>query len=578
MVRGVPSTRCSGAAGARDVARAGEVDREMVRLARSGVAGRMVRANPGPGLLFAAPARAALRSGVKVMTDMVRPTLGPTARYVMLHEQSAGRQPEMLDDAATILRRVIELPDPYVNMGAMVLRHAVWAAYEAIGDGGATTAVLFEAIVRHTEPLLAAGADPLALRRGLEKGLAAVSMALAKMDQPLEGDAEIARVAESLCHDHELSRLLGEIFDIVSVDGSIEIEDAYTRNFDRRYVEGVQWNTGFFSPYFITDQDRQEARLENPAILVTDLRFKTAEDLLPLLDRLVNVDRRDLFIIADDVSGTALSLLTANHRAGVMRSVAVKAPSYEPERTRILQDLAVLISARVVTGISGVTGASIMPEDLGRARVAWAGADNFGIQGGLGNPLALRERIADVRAEFTQTVDPEEQDKIRARLGKLIGGVAILQVGGDTPRQIAERKVTARRTVATMRHALQGGVAPGGGAAYLACQRAMCRVEATGDEAAGVAALAHALEEPLAVIARNAGHEAADAVARTKKSPPGWGFDATSGQIVDMWSAGILDPVPTLQRALAAAVSGAAMLLTAHVLVHHRDPLKMARP
>jgi len=244
--------------------------------AASGHAKRMARPASGPGLLFASPAQAALQRGVATMADLVRPTLGPTARTVMLHERSSGRPPEVLDDAATILRRVIELPDPYVNMGAMILRHTVWVVHEAIGDGGATTAVLFEAIVRHVAPMLAAGTDPLALRRGLEKGLAAASAALHAMGRPLEGEAAIARVAEALCHTPELARLLGEIFDIVGADGSLEIEGGYARSFDRQYVEGVQWNTGFFSSYFITNQDKQEARLENPAILVTDMRLTSA--------------------------------------------------------------------------------------------------------------------------------------------------------------------------------------------------------------------------------------------------------------------------------------------------------------
>ncbi len=550
----------------------------MAGRAASGPGKRITRAGEGPGLLFASPAQAALRQGVKVMADMVRPTLGPTARCVMLHEESSGRAPEVLDDAATILRRVIELPDPYVTMGAMLIRHTVWTVHEAIGDGGATTAVLFEAIVRHTAPLLAAGADAGALRRGLEKGVAAASAALAEMARPLVGDAEIARVAEALCHDPELAHLLGEIFDIVSADGSIEIESGYTRGFDREYVEGVQWDTGFFSSYFVTNQDRQEARMENPAILVTDMPITTAEQLLPLLDSLATMEQRDLFIIADEVSGTALSLLTANQRGGGMRSIAVKAPSYEPERTQILRDLAIFTGACVVTEAGGNSIESVTSADLGKVRIAWANAHNFGLQSGFGDPVALRERIAEVRAEYQQTNKPEEKEKVRARLGKLIGGVAILLVGGDTQRQIEERKATAKRTVATMRHALQSGVAPGGGTAYLACRQAIRQVAAVGDEAAALRALVDALAEPLATIARNAGHDASATVARAGMQPSGWGFDAESGQFVDMWSAGILDPVPMLQHALAAAVSGAAMLLTADVLIHHREPLKSARP
>lgn len=546
--------------------------------AASGHAKRMARPASGPGLLFASPAQAALQRGVATMADLVRPTLGPTARTVMLHERSSGRPPEVLDDAATILRRVIELPDPYVNMGAMILRHTVWVVHEAIGDGGATTAVLFEAIVRHVAPMLAAGTDPLALRRGLEKGLAAASAALHAMGRPLEGEAAIARVAEALCHTPELARLLGEIFDIVGADGSLEIEGGYARSFDRQYVEGVQWNTGFFSSYFITNQDKQEARLENPAILVTDMRLTSAEQVLPLLDRLVEADQRDLFVIADEVSGTALSLLIANHRGGVVRTIAVKAPSYEPERTEILRDLAVLTGARVVTEASGVSGEGITLDDLGRARLAWAVSDNFGIQGGMGDPAALRERIAQVRGEYSLVASPEEQEKLRARMGKLMGGVAILQVGGDTQGQMEERKATAQRTAVTVRHALRGGVAPGGGTAYLACQEEVLRTQAAGDETVALQALARALEEPLAVIARNAGYEASVVVAGVGAQPPGWGFDARSGQFVDTWAAGILDPVPMLQRALTAAVSGAAMLLTADVLIHHRTPLEKTSP
>jgi chaperonin GroEL len=546
--------------------------------AASGTGKRAAPAASGPGLLFADPAQAALRRGVKVMADMVRPTLGPTARSVMLHEESSGRPPEVLDDAATIMRRVIELPDPYVNMGAMLIRHTVWAVHKDMGDGGATTAVLFEAIVRHTAPLLASGADAAALRRGLDRGLAAASAALAEMARPLESDLEIARVAQALCHNPELARLLGEIFDIVSVDGSITIEDGYTRGFDRQYVEGMQWNSGFFSSYFVTNQDRQEARLDNPAVLVTDMQLTTAEQLLPLLDSLAKMEQRDLFIIADDISGTALSLLIANHRGGTMRSIAVKAPSYEPERTQILQDIAIFTGARVVTEVSGISGESITRGDLGRVRVAWADAHNFGIQGGFGDPVALRERIAEVRAEYQQTSNAEEKEKVRTRLGKLIGGVAILLVGGDTQRQIEERKATAQRTVTTMRHALLGGVAPGGGTGYLACREAVRGVAAVGDEAAALRALALALEEPLAVIARNAGHDPFGTVGQAGLQSAGWGFDAASGQFVDMWLAGILDPAPMLQRALAAAVSGASMLLTADVLVHHREPLKSAKP
>jgi len=540
----------------------------------------MRRPSARPGILFGPPARAALRRGVDSLAETVRSTLGPTPRTVAVQDVLSGRPIEVLDDAATILRRIIEIPDHYANMGAMMLRHATWKTFEAVGDGGATTAVLFQAIMRHVAPYVEAGGDAVALRRHLERGLAVATAALGDQARPLDGPDEIARAAETLCHDPELAKMLGEIFDIIGTDGYLQIEDGYAPCLERKYVEGVHWGEGYLSPYFNTDELAQEARLELPMVLISDLRLTRAEELVPLLDHLVEARCPGLLLIADEVSGGALQLLLTNHRQGVLRSVAVTAPSHEPHRARILEDLAILTGGRVVTKESGQRAAHVALPDLGRVRQAWANDSNFGFYGGDADPAPVRRRIAEVKAELAAATTEDDQEHARRRLGKLVGGVAILYVGALTGGQQQARKDLARRTATAVRLALRDGVAPGGGVAYLACQEALQArgTPLSADERVVACALSAALQEPLAVIAANAGYTHQIVVARVKASPPWWGFDALTGQFVDMWSAGIVDPVPVLRTALESAVSGAAMALSSDVLVHMQAPLTKAKP
>jgi len=538
------------------------------------------RPSARPGILSGPPARTALRHGIDMLADIVRSTLGPTPRTVAVQDVLSGRPIEVLDDAATILRRIIEIPDHYVNMGAMMLRHATWKTFEAVGDGGATTAVLFQAIMRQLAPYVAAGGDPIALRRHLEHGLGAATAALRGQARTLDGPDAIARAAETLCHDPELATMLGEIFDIIGTDGYLQVEDGYTAGLERTYVEGVHWGEGYVSPYFNTDELTQEARLDLPMVLISDLRLTQAEELLPLLDRLVEARCPGLLLIADEVSGGALHLLLTNHRQGVLRTVAVRAPSHEPHRARILEDMAILTGGRVVTKESGQRAAHVSLSDLGRVRQAWANDSNFGFYGGDADPTALRRRIAEVKAELGAATSEDDQEHARRRLGKLVGGVAILYVGALTAGQQQTRKDLTRRTATALRLALRDGVAPGGGAAYVACQEAV-QVQASSLSTDGrvvARALATALQEPLAVIAANAGYDQQTVVARVKTSPPWCGFDALTGQFVDMWAASIVDPVPVLQTALESAVSGAAMALASDVLVHMQAPLTKAKP
>ena len=513
------------------------------------------------------------------MVGAVRPTLGPLPRTVAVEDIDSGRPIEVLDDAATILRRIIELPDPYVNMGAMLLRHAVWRTYDAVGDGGATTAVLLQSIINHVEPFIAAGGDPMLVRKHLQRALELVTVALRAQSRPLLGPSEIASAALSLCHDPALAKMLGEILDIIGPDGCLLVEDSYNAGLSRQYVEGVHWNQGYLSPYFITDEDKQEVRLDGPMILIGDLRLTHADDLVPLMDRLVTAHCPALLVIAEEVSGSALALLLANHRQGTLPCAAVRAPFQGPQRARILEDLAVLTGGRVVTEAGGERAASLTLDDLGRANHVWVNSGNFGVHGGDADPIALRRRIAEVKAELAAADQPDDREAVRHRLGKLMGGVAMLYIGAESEGAQRVRKGLAQRTVKALRLAMEAGVVPGGGAAYLDCRRALSAAAAgSPDERVAFEALEAALEEPLAVIATNAGFERNGVIAQLQAAKPGYCFDANTGQVVDMWQAGILDPLPVLQKALEVAVSGAIMVLTSDVLIHKREPLKVVKP
>ncbi len=532
----------------------------------------------GPGLLIGTAAHIAMRSGIDRMANLIRPTLGPTPRHVAISPLSSGGIPEVFDDAATILRRVVQLPNPYVDMGAMLLRHTLHRTAEAVAEGTATTAVLMQAIVRHASRAITGGSDPIAIRHGLECGLLAAVAALQQMARPLEGSDAITDVARMLCHDGELARLLGEIFDIVGTDGLVQVESKRTLGLERQYIEGLYWNEGLLSPYFITDIAKQEARLEEPAILLSDLGLTSAEELVPLLDGVIAAGATTLLIVADELSGSALNLLVANHQAGILHCAAVKTPSYGRQRAAILEDLAIVTGGRTIITQAGAALRNVVPSDLGHARVAWASAKAFGLRGGQGDRLQLRERIKAAKAELAHTTDTTARDEARARLGKLLGGVAILQVGAATEGAVGTAKARAERAATALRLALEGGVVPGGGRAYLLCQPAVQNVALEGDARYGLDALVRALTEPLAVIAHNAGFDSGTIVAQVKQASTEYGFDARTGQLVDVWSAGILDPAPVLIAALESAVSGAVMALTTDVLVHRRKPPEVIEP
>jgi chaperonin GroEL len=528
-----------------------------------------------PEVVFTPRSRTGLMRGADQLANVLRPTLGPIPRLVALARYAPGDPPELLDDGATIARRIIQLPNRDEDMGAMLLRHILWRMHETVGDGTVTTAVLFQAGVQESYRYVAAGFNPMRIRHGLQQAVDIAIDHLRKMARPLEGEEAISRVAQALCQDEELASLLGEIFDIVGSDGYVQVEAGQKRVLEREYVEGGYWKNGWLSARFMTDPESQVVELAEPAILISDIEINTASQLVPILEKVVRAGFKSFLVIGRDVKDSALGLLIHNANRKVISTLAVRAPGFGPERKPILRDIAALTGG---TPLDEQVGASIERAeltDLGRARRAWANKSRFGLAGGHGDPILLRKHIAEVRTALAGEEDPFEQDRLRRRLGMLLGGVAVLRVGASTKSEVEFCKARAERTVVAVRSALQGGVVPGGGSAYLACQAAVRNaVQQVSDDAvrAGFALLERALEEPLRAIATNGGYAPSTVVARVGASTDGIGFDARTGQLCDLWTTGILDAEHTLETALQVAMSGVAMVLTTDVLVHRRKP------
>jgi chaperonin GroEL len=480
-----------------------------------------------------------------------------------------------LDDGATIARRIIQLPNRDEDMGAMLLRHILWRMHEQVGDGTATTAVLFQAGVRESYRYLAAGYNPMRMRRGLQQSVEVTVHHLRNLARPLEGEEAISRVAHALCQDEEMASLLGEIFDIVGSEGYVQVEGGQKRVLEREYVEGGYWKTGWLSARFMTDHKRQVAELAEPAILISDLEINSASQLAPILEKVVQAGFKSFLVIGRDVKDSALGLLIHNARNKVISTLAVRAPGFGAERKPVLRDITALTGGTLLDEQMGASIEHAKLADLGRARRAWARKSRFGLAGGYGDPVLLRRHIAQVRTALAKEEDNFEQDRLRRRLGMLLGGVAVLRVGASTKSEVEVRKARAERGVVAVRSALQGGVVPGGGKAYLDCKAVVQRAsQQVSDDAerAGFALLERALEEPLRAIATNAGYAENTVIARLEASADGIGFDARTGQMCDLWTAGILDAEQTLETALQVAMSGVAMVLTTDVLVHRRKP------
>ena len=532
-----------------------------------------------PGTVFQPKTGKALHQGIHLMASALRPTLGPLPRLVGLARDPASKAPELLDDGATIARRILELPNPDEDMGAMLLRHTLWRVHEQVGDGTAATAVMVDSLLSEGLRYVAAGFNAMGMRTGIEKGVASAIKALRAQAETVEGEETIAQAAATICPLPDIAEMLAEVFDIVGAEGLVEIEGGHGRGVDREYVEGAYWESGWVTPYFVNKPERQEVHLQNAAILISDIRVDEPAQLAPLLQSALQENSKSFMLIAQDVSSNVIGMLMVNQKKKVVEPVAVKAPHHGDKQQGALEDIAILTGGRWVRSDAGDTLDSVRPEDLGRARNVWASRRFFGIKGGQGDPRALRAHINTLRNQMAQNSDKEMQTVLRGRISKLMGGVATVRVGGSTESERDARKAAAERAVSVLQLALTGGMVPGGGAALLACREAVLSTEVeTPDEEVGLKVLALGLEEPLRAIVENAGYEASPIVAQLQGRPSGWGFDVRAGQICDMRQAGVWDATEVVEHALRGATSAAVMALTTDVLVHRDKPPQATEP
>lgn len=532
-------------------------------------------------MLEAPRARKALLYGMDQMTALLRPTLGPMARTVAIQGISKQSAPEVLDSAATIARRTVQLDDPFADMGGMLVRQLVWSVYEEAGDGAATAAILCQGIMHATATYIAAGGNAMQIRRGLERGLVVALDELRRQSRRIELPSEITRTVAGTLRDEALAEMIGEVIEAVGPDGAVLVEDAAGTRTTVEYIEGVRWDSGYHS-YYLLREGTQNTRLLNPRILITDIALTTAEQLVPILELCLAAGERNLLIIAPQVSDSALALLVMNRDQGVLEEVmAAKAPSLGEQRTKILIDLATMTGARAIIGDSGDRLEDVLVDDLGAARQAWVTDRMLGILGGAGAKGAIRQRSNEVKAELRAVRNDDNlRTSLQERIGKLAGAAATLHVAAATPAAQTELRSRVEAAVTSARAGLRDGVVPGGGAAFLGCIPALERLagELSGDEAFGVSALARALTGPLRAIVRNAGFESSPILAEAARHDEGWAFDVLRGEWVDAWESGIIDPLPVVGAALQTSVSTAMMAVTTDVLIRHKKPEMATNP
>lgn len=535
---------------------------------------------PIPGVVFQPRSASGMQRGINQIADVVRPTLGPRPRMVGVENVSRNKLPEFLDNGALIARRIIQLPDRDADMGAMLIRHLLWRLHEEVGDGTATAAVIFQTIYNRGLRYVVAGGNAMLLRRYLEQGMCEILDELKRFTVRPKGKENLARIAESLCFDPPLARLLGEIFDIVGEYGQVEVRASPRRELERHYTEGMYWPGGIFSPHMIADLLKRRTELTEVALLISDLEIEDPRDLMPVLDLAMEAGLRTLLIVAGKLSDSAIALLLAASREPEkFRVIAVHTPgSGMFEQAAAMEDLAILTGGRPLLKAAGDALRGLTVVDLGHARRAWSERSNFGIVGGKGNARRLRSHIATLRQAFAAASEPAQQTTLRQRIGKLIGGSATLLIGGHAEIEITAREELARRTAGLLRSALREGVVPGGGVTFLACrtrlQRA-CDASADPDEQAAYGILIRALEEPFRTIVANAGYDAAPVLAEVDRAEEGFGFDVRCEAVVDMAQTGIVDIAAAQRAVIHATVTAAALALTVDTLVHKRKPTAM---
>ena len=510
-------------------------------------------------------ARKKLLDGVNKLADTVKVTLGPKGRNVVL-DKSFGA-PLITNDGVTIAKE-IELDDPYENMGARLVKEVSVKTNDIAGDGTTTATVLAQKMIKEGVRNVAAGSDPMAIKRGMDKAVNVATVALKEISSKVNGKEDIARVAAISANNLEIGTLIADAMEKVSKDGVITIEESKTSSTDVDVVEGMQFDKGYVSPYMVTDTEKMEAVLDNPYILITDKKISNIQEILPLLETLMQNSGK-LVIIADDIEGEVLSTLLVNKLRGVLNVVAVKAPGYGDKRKEMLEDIAILTGGEVITSDLGLELKDTTIEQLGRARQIKVQKENTIIVDGLGNKEKIEDRVKQVRAALEETQSEYEKENLQERLAKIAGGVAVIQVGAATEVEMKEKKLRIEDALSATKAAVEEGIVAGGGTAYI---NILSKVEKFAnelkeDEKLGAKIVCSALEEPVKQIARNAGLEPAVILEKVKSSDPGFGFDAAKEEYVDMKKVGIVDPTKVTRSALQNAESIASMILTTESIV-----------
>ncbi len=514
-------------------------------------------------LAYNEEARRALERGVNRLADVVKITLGPKGRNVVLEKKFGS--PTITHDGVTVAKE-IELADPFENAGAQLVREVATKTNDIAGDGTTTATVLAQAIIREGLKNVAAGANPMALKRGIDQAVEAVVEALRKLAKPVETKEAVAQVASISAHEEAVGSLIADAMEKVGKDGVITVEESKGIETTVETVEGMQFDKGYISPYMVTDAEKMEAVLDDPYILITDKKISAVKDLLPVLERIVQVSK-PFIVIAEDVEGEALATLVVNKLRGTLQAVAAKAPAFGDRRKAILQDIAILTGGQVITEELGLKLENVDLTMLGKARQVKIRKEETIIVGGAGKQADIQKRIAELRKQIEETESDYDREKLQERLGKMVGGVAVIKVGAASETELKEKKHRFEDALSTARAAVEEGIVPGGGVALLNALPALDKVEVQGDEKVGLELVRRALEEPLRQLAANAGAEGSLIVEKVKGEKPGRGFNVMTGQFVDMFKAGIVDPAKVTRSALQNAASVGSMVLTTEVLV-----------
>ncbi|MCD7814680.1 MAG: chaperonin GroEL [Lachnospiraceae bacterium] len=514
---------------------------------------------------YGADARAALETGVNKLADTVRVTLGPKGRNVVLDKQYGS--PLITNDGVTIAKE-IELEDPFENMGAQLIKEVASKTNDVAGDGTTTATVLAQAMVHEGLKNIAAGANAIVLRKGMKKATDTAVESIKAMSQMVSGKEQITRVAAVSSGDETVGELVADAMDKVSQDGVITIEESKTMQTELDLVEGMQFDRGYISAYMVTDNDKMEAVLDDPMILITDKKISNIQEILPLLEQIVQSGRK-LLIIAEDIEGEALTTLIVNKLRGTFQVVGVKAPGYGDRRKEMLQDIAILTGGQVISEEVGLELKDATMDMLGRAKSVKVQKENTIIVDGLGDKDAIKARVAQIRGQIEETTSDFDREKLQERLAKMAGGVAVIRVGAATETEMKEAKLRMEDALAATKAAVEEGIIAGGGSAYVHAAKDVAKLAETleGDEKTGAKIILKALEAPLFYIAENAGLEGSVIVNKVSEAQPGTGFDAYKESYVDMVEAGILDPVKVTRSALQNATSVAATLLTTEAVV-----------